>query len=152
VEVTIISRNTAFVDAITAAWPGYFRYAILNPSCAHRARRHPAPGWRNWQTQRTQNPPGFGPWGFDSPSRHQPFSLGYEICSAPAAERCVRSVYVSQASNHVGAGPCSLAQSGISGRRTYSCELPYASTRGATCTWQYTGSLGSGWDGVRSRV
>jgi hypothetical protein len=30
----------------------------------------PKPGWRNWQTQRTQNPPGFGPWGFDSPSRH----------------------------------------------------------------------------------
>ena len=30
------------------------------------------PGWRNWQTQRTQNPPGFGPWGFDSPSRHHP--------------------------------------------------------------------------------
>ena len=35
---------------------------------------HPCmPGWRNWQTQRTQNPPGFGPWGFDSPSRHQTF-------------------------------------------------------------------------------
>ena len=31
----------------------------------------PRPGWRNWQTQRTQNPPGFGPWGFDPPSRHQ---------------------------------------------------------------------------------
>jgi hypothetical protein len=31
---------------------------------------HKVPGWRNWQTQRTQNPPGFGPWGFDSPSRH----------------------------------------------------------------------------------
>ena len=31
------------------------------------------PGWRNWQTQRTQNPPDFGPWGFDSPSRHQDF-------------------------------------------------------------------------------
>jgi hypothetical protein len=30
------------------------------------------PGWRNWQTQRTQNPPTFGSWGFDSPSRHQP--------------------------------------------------------------------------------
>ena len=29
------------------------------------------PGWRNWQTQRTQNPPDFGPWGFDPPSRHQ---------------------------------------------------------------------------------
>src|SRR5882672_3497812 len=28
-------------------------------------------GWRNWQTQRTQNPPTFGSWGFDSPSRHQ---------------------------------------------------------------------------------
>jgi len=23
----------------------------------------------------TQNPPGFGPWGFDSPSRHQQLSL-----------------------------------------------------------------------------
>ena len=32
---------------------------------------HPQPGWRNWQTQRTQNPPTFGSWGFDSPSRHQ---------------------------------------------------------------------------------
>src|SRR4051812_42617500 len=30
----------------------------------------PSPGWRNWQTQRTQNPPGFGPWGFDPPFRH----------------------------------------------------------------------------------
>ncbi len=29
------------------------------------------PGWRNWQTQRTQNPPTFGSWGFDPPSRHQ---------------------------------------------------------------------------------
>jgi hypothetical protein len=28
------------------------------------------PGWRNWQTQRTQNPPTFGSWGFNSPSRH----------------------------------------------------------------------------------
>ena len=33
--------------------------------------KSPQPGWRNWQTQRTQNPPGFGPWGFDPPSRHQ---------------------------------------------------------------------------------
>ena len=29
------------------------------------------PGWWNWQTQRTQNPPHFGAWGFDPPSRHQ---------------------------------------------------------------------------------
>src|SRR5437660_2209177 len=36
-----------------------------------------SPGWRNWQTQRTQNPPGFGPWGFNSPSRHQRFQRSY---------------------------------------------------------------------------
>jgi hypothetical protein len=36
---------------------------------------HEAPGWRNWQTQRTQNPPTFGSWGFDSPSRHQHQSM-----------------------------------------------------------------------------
>ena len=29
------------------------------------------PGWRNWQTQRTQNPPTARSWGFDPPSRHQ---------------------------------------------------------------------------------
>ena len=29
------------------------------------------PGWRNWQTQRTQNPPIARSWGFDPPSRHQ---------------------------------------------------------------------------------
>ena len=31
------------------------------------------PGWRNWQTQRTQNPPRATSWGFDPPSRHQLF-------------------------------------------------------------------------------
>src|ERR1700742_2260567 len=31
----------------------------------------PMPGWRNWQTQRTQNPPRATSWGFDPPSRHQ---------------------------------------------------------------------------------
>src|SRR5579859_3665369 len=29
------------------------------------------PGWRNRQTQRTQNPPRATSWGFDPPSRHQ---------------------------------------------------------------------------------
>ena len=29
------------------------------------------PGWWNWQTQRTQNPPRATSWGFDPPSRHQ---------------------------------------------------------------------------------
>jgi hypothetical protein len=33
------------------------------------------PGWRNWQTQRTQNPSEAIPWGFDSPSRHHLSSL-----------------------------------------------------------------------------
>ena len=33
---------------------------------------HEVPGWRNWQTQRTQNPPTFGSWGFAS--RHQQVS------------------------------------------------------------------------------
>ena len=28
------------------------------------------PGWRNWQTQRTQNPSKATSWGFKSPSRH----------------------------------------------------------------------------------
>jgi hypothetical protein len=28
----------------------------------------------------TQNPPGFGPWGFDSPSRHQRFQRSYFHC------------------------------------------------------------------------
>jgi hypothetical protein len=35
--------------------------------CTHCAE----PGWRNWQTQRTQNPPRATSWGFDPPSRHQ---------------------------------------------------------------------------------
>jgi hypothetical protein len=34
------------------------------------AKRPTEPGWRNWQTQRTQNPSEATPWGFDSPSRH----------------------------------------------------------------------------------
>ena len=42
------------------------------------------PGWRNWQTQRTQNPPGFGPWGFDSPSRHQLKFLSFTRRKFPA--------------------------------------------------------------------
>jgi hypothetical protein len=34
------------------------------------AKRPTEPGWRNWQTQRTQNPPRATSWGFDPPSRH----------------------------------------------------------------------------------
>src|SRR3954454_23178564 len=49
----------------------------LNGSINLLQPRFPKPGWRNWQTQRTQNPPGFGPWGFDSPSRHQPNVLSF---------------------------------------------------------------------------
>jgi hypothetical protein len=55
---------------------------------------HPAPlsragpGWRNWQTQRTQNPPRATSWGFDSPSRHQSKFLimcKLQQCREPAA-------------------------------------------------------------------
>jgi hypothetical protein len=30
------------------------------------------PGWRNWQTRRTQNPVLAREWEFDPPSGHQP--------------------------------------------------------------------------------
>ena len=46
---------------------------------------HKVPGWRNWQTQRTQNPPGFGPWGFDSPSRHHDFAAQVVTSRDPAS-------------------------------------------------------------------
>src|SRR5271157_3524017 len=40
--------------------------------CDTKFRSPPKPGWRNWQTQRTQNPPRLiTSWGFDPPSRHQ---------------------------------------------------------------------------------
>jgi hypothetical protein len=41
------------------------------------------PGWRNWQTQRTQNPPTARSWGFDPPSRHQ-ISI-FKVCCLRAA-------------------------------------------------------------------
>jgi hypothetical protein len=47
------------------------------------------PGWRNWQTQRTQNPPTFGSWGFDSPSRHHSKSPQDErLAGASPGIRC----------------------------------------------------------------
>jgi hypothetical protein len=69
------------------AWLWPLIYAEDIGICRTARKRHPQnvltcvcffclphePGWRNWQTQRTQNPPGFGPWGFDSPSRHHLF-------------------------------------------------------------------------------
>ena len=55
-------------------WQPFYCYAILkplDPPDPSAITDDPKPGWRNWQTQRTQNPPTFGSWGFDSPSRHQ---------------------------------------------------------------------------------
>ena len=52
-------------SASSLSKPGGFARLRLESSLS------PAPGWRNWQTQRTQNPPTFGSWGFDPPSRHQ---------------------------------------------------------------------------------
>ncbi len=57
------------------------------PRPRHPVRITPEPGWRNWQTQRTQNPPRATSWGFDPPSRHhqQPKSL------TPTPSQCVLS-------------------------------------------------------------
>jgi hypothetical protein len=47
-----------------AVWDAVMKgrfYAILDAS----------PGWRNWQTRRTQNPVGATPCRFDSYARHQ---------------------------------------------------------------------------------
>src|SRR3981081_99312 len=52
------------------------------------------PGWRNWQTQRTQNPPTFGSWGFDSPSRHHANPFRENQVGRTAAEE-LRSSYSS---------------------------------------------------------
>jgi hypothetical protein len=44
------------------------------------------PGWRNWQTQRTQNPPRATSWGFDPPSRHQDNKgLLFQLIASPEA-------------------------------------------------------------------
>src|ERR1700678_1346767 len=48
------------------------------------------PGWRNWQTQRTQNPPGFGPWGFDSPSRHHTSTPCNQALAGASSPRGIR--------------------------------------------------------------
>src|SRR5882724_6233759 len=45
-------------------------YDILTFAPQPSGNPNSRPGWRNWQTQRTQNPPTFGSWGFDPPSRH----------------------------------------------------------------------------------
>jgi hypothetical protein len=42
----------------------------------------------------TQNPPGFGPWGFDSPSRHQSKTLVLRGFQRGSAFRCERRVLV----------------------------------------------------------
>jgi hypothetical protein len=48
------------------------RYGNLATQQEPSHRESPSkPGWRNWQTQRTQNPPRATSWGFDPPSRHQ---------------------------------------------------------------------------------
>ena len=51
-----------------------FTRHAFSASCQSRCIRiDRRPGWRNWQTQGTQNPPGFGPCGFKSHPRHKAF-------------------------------------------------------------------------------
>jgi hypothetical protein len=56
----------------------------------------PAPGWRNWQTRRSQKPLGASPWGFDPPSRHHfksgTWPSGTRCLSAFRPENCVSFV------------------------------------------------------------
>ena len=64
-----------------------------SPLAAHSPQGH-RPGWRNWQTQRTQNPPRATSWGFDPPSRHQSTpkksALPYVAGDRPRGQRCRR--------------------------------------------------------------
>jgi hypothetical protein len=57
------------VRSIENLLPRGCRARLTMASTPDEAASH-KPGWRNWQTQRTQNPSEAIPWGFDSPSRH----------------------------------------------------------------------------------
>src|SRR6201987_163264 len=51
---------------------------------------HEVPGWRNWQTQRTQNPPRFTPRGGSTPppgtTSFAPYLLTLEVTNIPQAK------------------------------------------------------------------
>ena len=60
----------------TVAHSSFLDEKGTEPTTGFKVRHlHVEPGWRNWQTQRTQNPPGSGPWGFNSPSRHHEYTF-----------------------------------------------------------------------------
>jgi hypothetical protein len=64
------------------------RYKILSERDARHRDAHEKPGWRNWQTQKTQNLPVARPWGFDSLSGHQNSSqIFLEFFSAGPQQR-----------------------------------------------------------------
>jgi hypothetical protein len=65
--------GTPLSPDLVRASPAVFDHIHMRKleSLPYNKTAFPTPGWRNWQTQRTQNPPTFGSWGFDSPSRHQ---------------------------------------------------------------------------------
>jgi hypothetical protein len=60
------------------------RAGALSQGCTLRRRPAtlscglPKPGWRNWQTRRSQKPLSASSWGFDPPSRHQLRWIGCE--------------------------------------------------------------------------
>ena len=61
-------RSPSFAVKFKSPAKGYGKVGVRVKLTA----RPNEPGWRNWQTQRTQNPPRATSWGFDPPSRHQP--------------------------------------------------------------------------------
>src|SRR6266699_483573 len=87
------------------------------------------PGWRNWQTQRTQNPPGFGPWGFDSPSRHQDFQR-FAVISVVE----MRFFGGMSGEKPDGAGALGTSRTNLS-RRTASGRKPQRRTGQAVVCW-----------------
>jgi hypothetical protein len=68
---TEMVANEGATKTATAAFSSEMECSKATTSRLNRCTCSAAPGWRNWQTQRTQNPPRATSWGFDPPSRHQ---------------------------------------------------------------------------------
>jgi hypothetical protein len=75
-QISSLLLKTVYAKLSTQRTLGTYSYAAicskareLSAHCGRVAITEP--GWRNWQTQRTQNPPRATSWGFDPPSRHQ---------------------------------------------------------------------------------
>ena len=66
-HATSVSSTPRLKSATRAKTPG----PPLQRAAGKLYNRCSVPGWRNWQTRRTQNPVPAREWGFDSLPRHQ---------------------------------------------------------------------------------